>query len=204
MGYLMVLIGTITPCGAAAQDKSGAKPTYETLVERVKAGDKTVDYRSLRLAFANSPGYSRGPDTDKEKKAMNAALSAEDFSNAIKNADVVLASNYVDMEAHYVEYVAHRELKDDELAGFHKSILESLLRSIASSGDGKSPETAYQVIDVHEEYVLLRFMGAGLPKSQSLLHRNDHSYDEIKFDDPQSNQEVTLYFNVDIPIKHGR
>jgi len=51
--------------------------------------------------------------------------------------------------------------------------------------------------------VVLHTLGVGLPKSQSLLKKNGHSYDEIKYEDPASKEEKTLYFNVDIPIKHG-
>jgi len=39
-------------------------------------------------------------------------------------------------------------------------------------------------------------MGVGLPKSQSNLRQNGHAYDVIKFKDPESRQERTLYFNV--------
>jgi hypothetical protein len=183
--------------------KTPQQNDYEALAARLKAGDQTVDFRQLRLAYADSPNYSKRPDTDKEKKAMSAALNGKDFATAIKNADIVLAAKYVDMDAHYAEYVADRELGKLEGAEFHKFVLQGLLHSITSSGDGKTPETAYEVIEVHEEYVVLRFMGVGLPKTQSYLKKNGHAYDEIKYEDPKSKQEETIYFNVDIPAKHG-
>ena len=198
---LLLLFGLAV--SASAQDKAQPKPTYESMVERTKAGDKTVDFRSLRLAYADSPNYSNRPDVSKQKRSMSAALKNRDFDKAIENADAVLASNFVDIDAHFVEYIAHRELKHEEASEFHKAIAQGLLKSITDSGDGKAPDTAYQVIEVHEEYVLLHFMGVGLPKSQSLLKKNGHSYDQITFDDPQSKQEVKLFFNVDIPMKHG-
>jgi hypothetical protein len=191
-------------CRAAfAQETPKAKLTYEDMVERAKGGDQTIDFRQLRLAYMDSKTYSKGPDTETQKKAMMAALNSKDFPGAIKNADVVLASNYVDMDAHFAKYIANRELNATDRADFHKFVLQALMKSITDFGDGKTPETAFQVIQVHEEYVLLRFMGVGLPESQSLLHKNGHSYDEIKFKDPKSGQSVTLYFNVDIPAKHG-
>jgi hypothetical protein len=191
-------------CRAASpQDVPRQKLTYEDMVERVKGGDQTIDFRELRFAYMDSKTYSKGPDSETQKKAMTAALNSKDFRGAIKNADVVLASNYVDMDAHLAEYIANRELNVTDKADFHKFVLQALLKSITDSGDGKTPETAFQVIQVHEEYVLLRLMGVGLPESQSLLHKNGHSYDEIKFKDPKSGQPVTIYFNVDIPLKHG-
>ena len=194
--FLIVIV-----CWASAAAKK-ASGDYEKLVERVKSGDKTVDFREIRLAYANSPSFNRGPDTDPQKKAMWAALNSKDFATAIKNADAVLNSDFVDMGAHFAEYVAHRELNEADLADFHKFVFDGLLKSITDSGDGKTPETAMQVIEVHEEYVLLRHLGVGLPGSQSLLHKDGHSYDEIKYLDPDSKQEVTIYFNVDIPFKH--
>jgi hypothetical protein len=59
------------------------------------------------------------------------------------------------------------------------------------------------VVDVHEEYVVLRVMGVGLPKSQSNAHKNGHAYDAIVYVDPQTKEQKTIYFNVDIPAKHG-
>jgi len=199
-GFLLVFL----LCRAAsAQDTPKQKLTYEDMVERVKGGDQTIDFRQLRLAYMDSNSYSHRPDTEPQKKAMTTALNSKDFQGAIKNADVVLASNYVDMDAHLAEYIANRELNATGKADFHKFVLQALLKSITDFGDGKTPETAFQVIQVHEEYVLLRFMGVGLPESQSLLHKSGHSYDEIKFKDPKSGDPVTLYFNVDIPAKHG-
>jgi hypothetical protein len=188
---------------AIAQDTPKPQVSYERLVERVKGGDQTVDFRQLRLAYMDSTTYSHGQDAEPQKKAMMAALNSKDFRGAIRNADIVLTSSYVDMDAHFAEYIANRELSATDKAEFHKFVFQALLKSITDSGDGKTPETAFQVIQVHEEYVLLRFMGIGLPESQSLLHKNGHSYDEIKFKDPKSGQAVTLYFNVDIPAKHG-
>lgn len=185
------------------QDASKHLGNYENLVQRVKSGDQTVDFRQLRLSYMDSSAYANGPDIEPHRKAMMAALNAKDFKSAIENADVVLASDFVDMDAHFIEYIANRELNIADKADFHKFVLDSLLKSITDFGDGKTPETAFQVIQVHEEYVLLRFMGVGLPESQSLLKKNGHSYDEIKFKDPKSGQSMTIYFNVDIPAKHG-
>jgi Domain of unknown function (DUF4919) len=191
------------PLFAFTQSKENSPDNYQALVERVKKGDQTVNFRDLRIAYSDSPAFTKGPDTSDQRQAMRQALNSKDFAKAIQNADVVLASNYVDMDAHFVEYVAYSELKNPERAAFHKFILQSLLKSITASGDGKTPETAYQVIDVDEEYVLLRIMGVGLPKKQSYMHKDGHYYDALTLNDPSSKEERVIYFNVDIPAKHG-
>jgi len=62
------------------QEKSAAKPTYADLVAKVKAGDKSIDFRELRFAYADSRG---GADTDKQKKAMTAALNSKKYDEAL-------------------------------------------------------------------------------------------------------------------------
>jgi hypothetical protein len=131
------------------------------------------------------------------------AMNANDFPAAIRNAEVVLANNYVDLDAHFAASVANRELHHDAQAKFHKDIFDGLLRSITTSGDGKSAATAYVVISANEEYVLMRVAGL-VPGKQSLKKVDHHSYDVFDATDQKSGQAVVLYFNVDVPLKHYR
>jgi len=197
--FLLVLftIAAVSPCGFP-QEKHAATARYDDLVAKLEAGDKNVNFKDLRLAYADSTG---GPDTDPQKKAMMVALNSKNFEEALKNADIVLAGDYADMDAHFVEYVANRELHNADRSDFHKFVLQGLLNSITGSGDGKSFETAFQVIEVHEEYVLLRFMGL-MPSKQSFAKKNGHSFDVLEAVNPKSNEKVTLYFNIDIEQKH--
>jgi hypothetical protein len=177
------------------------KSDYARLLARVKAGDMMVDFKQMRFAYMDSPEYKAAKNTDAEAEAMIAAVNGGDFPAAIKNADVVLAGDYVDLDAHFAEYVAHRELHHDAESQFHKNVFDGLLHSITNSGDGKSEQTAYVVIQTHEEYVVMRTFGLTL-NQQSLKRVNHHAYDVIDATDPQSSQKVMLYFNVDIPMKH--
>jgi hypothetical protein len=198
--FICILLLSFSVCFGSNKK---ATADYRSLVQRAKTGDQTVNFRDLRLAYMDSEDYERGPDTEVQKKAMLAALKEHNFKDALTSAEAVLAGDYADIDAHFVEYVSHRELKATELSDLHHFIFQGLLKSIADSGDGKSPETAFQVIDVHEEYVLLRAMGVGFPKSQSVMKKNGHSYDALTFGDPDTHKDTTLYFNVDIPAKHG-
>ena len=182
-----------------AQDKPESQ--YAKLVAQVKAGAVMVDFKQMRLAYMDSPEYRAARDTDTDAEAMIAAINANDFAAAIKHADAVLANDYVDLDAHFAEYIAHRELHQEAEAKFHKDVFDGLLHSITASGDGKSEQTAFVVISTHEEYVVMRVNGLVLDK-QSLKHANHHSYDVIEATDPNSTQKVTLYFNVDVPMKH--
>ena len=95
-------------------------------------------------------------------------------------------------------------MKNSEQAEFHKYIYEQLVKSITDSGDGKSPETAFIVIEVHEEYVVLESDGdQDFAEIAVTDAKGGHSYDELVVDDSVTNKTQKIYFNVDIPIKHG-
>ncbi|NJK91733.1 MAG: DUF4919 domain-containing protein [Blastochloris sp.] len=77
------------------------------------------------------------------------------------------------------------------------TVFYGLLQSITSSGDGLTPETAFNVISVHEEYSLIQEIGAQLEK-QSLVAG---PCDKMELIRKEGKVKLTLYFNVSIPMK---
>jgi hypothetical protein len=188
----------------AQNEKPAAKAAsseYAGLRDRVKSGDLSVDFKRLRISFVDSPEYRAAKDTDQAKTAMFKALNAHDFKKATQNADVVLENNYTNMDAHFAESIAYRELGDAGKADFHHAVFDGLIKSILNSGDGKSKATAYVVASVDEEYVVLRVLGLR-PNKQSLAHDQGHSYDVLEANDATTGKTVTLYFNADVPMNH--
>jgi hypothetical protein len=114
-----VLIGAIVVSllgrgkAQTADQRSEQIPTqtgvYQRPVARVKGGDRSVDFKEMRLAFADYSELHTVPDRQGENKAMNEALKAHQCEAALKHADAVLDAEYVDMDAHYAEYVANRD-----------------------------------------------------------------------------------------------
>lgn len=193
---LLALIAT--PIFVAAQT---APSEYATLLAALKAGNTGIDYARLRLSYVDSPESKQARDTTKAEKAMGEALGAKNFSEALKNAETVLASDYVNMDAHFIAYVANRELGAADKSEFHRAVFRGLVDSIRNSGDGKSAEKAWVVISVHEEYVMLRVLGFR-PSQQSLLHKDGHSFDVMQVKNVDNGADETFYFNVDIPFAH--
>ena len=190
------LILTFSP--VASYSKQESKSSYESLLERVKKGDPAVDFTALRLAYADNPPKDGGgidPDTS---QAMFSALREKKHGKAIEYAEKVLKGKYVDINAHLVASTAYKEKGDAEKEKFHRYVAEGLIKSILSSGDGRSKETAFTVISTDEEYVILRVYGL-MPGSQSLLDANGHHYDRLDATNPKTNEKVTLYFNIDRP-----
>jgi hypothetical protein len=185
----------LVACLAGAAEKD-AKTKYEALVQRVRAGDQTVDLNELRLT-AGEAGIES--DVDARDRLMTAARN-HDFKKMAEAADAVLKSNYADLDGHFFAKVAAKELGKPELEEFHRWVELGLLKSLRGSGDGQSPETAMKVISVDEEYFILRMVGQ-LPGEQALSTCTGAPCDIMTTTDPQSKQEHRWYFNVEIPMK---
>lgn len=175
------------------------KVSYEDLLARVKSQDVAVNFRELRLAYTETKQYSPYGGEIAARKAMFAALKTEEYEKALASSEKILVANYLDINAHFGAYVAHRELGHAERADYHKNVFQKLLKSISDSGDGKTVETAFIVISTDEEYALFNFMGLR-PIAQSLIEDKAHHYDQMTVTDPKNNQNVIYYFNIDKPF----
>jgi hypothetical protein len=195
--FAVVFLALSPQCKAA----TGTPSEYDTLLAALKAGDTKIDFTRLRLSYMDSPEYQRAKDTTDAERAMAQALNAKDYAKALKEAETVLDSEYVNIDAHFIALVANRELGNADQSEFHRAIFRGLVDSIRNSGDGLSMEKAWVVINVHEEYVMLRVLGFQ-PSGQSLAHKDGHSYDVMTVKNVESGKEQTFYFNVDIPFKH--
>ena len=182
-----------TPTPAANKDD------YESLLARVKRGDQTVDFKALRFAYTETKAYNPYGGDREARKAMFAALNSKEFDKVLAQAEKILDQNYVDISAHFCAFVAHKELQHAEQAALHKFIVDGLLKSITSSGDGKTAATAFVVISTDEEYVFFNFAGLR-PTQQALVNENGHAYDKMTAVNPETNQPVTYFFNIDKPF----
>lgn len=188
-----------SPTPSAATVPAPAEKTkYDVLLEKVKQKNPSVNFTELRLAFYESPHYNPYAPM-MTYRPLNAALAQKNYEEALKIADSVLAKNFVEINAHMTAQIAHQELGNTERAQFHKFMVDGLLNSIKGNVDGKTVESAYQVISINEEYGLVRSLGLR-PIKQGLVENKGHMFDAITVVDPQTSKESVIYFNVDKPF----
>ncbi|HXL80258.1 MAG TPA: DUF4919 domain-containing protein [Pyrinomonadaceae bacterium] len=192
--FCLLLLQTVVAAQHPAE-----KVSYENLLARVKSQDVAVNFQELRLAYTETKQYSPYGGDREARKAMFAALKTEEYEKALAASEKILAANYLDINAHLGAYIANRELGHAERADYHKNVFQKLLKSISDSGNGKTVETAFIVISTDEEYALFNFMGLR-PTAQELIEDKTHHYDKMTVTDPNSNQNVIYYFNIDIPF----
>jgi len=177
---------------------TAAEPNrYESLLAQLKAGDTTIDFQALRYAYAETAQYHPYGNGGAAPDAFK-ALQAGDLDKALAEANEILATNYVSIDAHFVCAAVYNRRGDAVKAAFHKAIFQGLRDSIARSGDGKSPASAYVVISVDEEYAFLGIAGLRVTM-QSLLHSDSGPVDAMSVLDAQQNAQ-TVHFNISRPF----
>lgn len=170
---------------------------YQALLAKMKKSDSTVDFsrlRSLRTQLDNYDPY--GPDRD-ERPAK--ALAEGNLEAAKTLAEKTLAENDLDLEAHAIAAVLAEKRKDTAAAAYHRYAFQGILDSVLKSGDGNSPETAYKVIAVSEEYAVMKHLGLRVAM-QDLVKIEGHSYDLLEGTDAEGRSRP-VFFNIDPVMK---
>lgn len=200
---VLALFVSLFMYAAAAGQKVPDQPVkltatdYKELLTKLKAGDTSISFKDLRVAFSATKEYSfSGPDREARNKFYK-PFGEKKYKDALTEVESYLEKMYVDANAHFVAHLSASELKDTKKADFHKAVLVGLIKSIQDGNDGLTAKTPYMVISIDEEYTLMRFLGLK-HSSQSLQHIDGHAYDVFAAVDAETNESRKVYFNIDI------
>ncbi len=156
-----------------------------------------TDYHSLRMAYARSPEYAPYTHDLEGVERLRDALQSGDLEAALLAVGRLLAFNYLDIEAHMAADYVYTMQGDAGRSTYHRTFARGLIDAIGATGDGRSPVTAYIVLNIPEEYTFMRLSGF-TPGKQSLVTQNGHEFDMFEVQDPES-QASEVYFNIDLP-----
>jgi hypothetical protein len=185
----------------SAQTPARKEDKFKALVTKLKSGDTKIDFKELRMSSIDSSEKDAGAKAEQEdyRKAI-AAIRGSKMSEAIKAAEKSLAGGYLDSDVHGLLALAYREKGNAARFEFHKAVHLGLMDSILTGADGKSAATAYVVIDVGEEYAVLRALELQRG-SQGMRIVDGHKYDVLTVTDPKTKQTREVWFNIDIVWK---
>jgi len=131
---------------------------------------------------------------------MNAAHELGEFATEMKWAQRLLELGFANVEAHATLAGLYMQTNEPVKAKFHVDVATALIRSILSSGDGKTKETAFEVIADREEYAVLTALGLpynGPNVSASRFKDGTHSVNRWQISEASAGQSMTVFFNED-------
>ena len=132
---------------------------------------------------------------------MKTAYSAGDCPTAMARAKEIMEKNFVQIDAHFVTSSCQKKAGNQEAALGERAIASGLMKSVLTSGDGKTPKSAFVVIAIDEEYEVLGILGL-VPGDQSLISLDGSSFDRLEGKTRSTGEAVPLFFNIDRIMKH--
>ena len=178
-----------------------AQAKYDALKAKVQSGDISIDWHDIRLAaiVADVDGEF---DWHKSNTEGVAAFNAGDYAKALLKGQEIIQHNIANGDGHFLAMVSLKRLGKQDEAAKEKLIVDKILQSILSSGDGKSPDTAWFTVSTSEEYFVIRLLGLK-PQGQALIKQGGHSFDKMTVVD-KDGKETTLWFNTDTDMELTR
>jgi len=167
---------------------------YSEYVQKLESGATNIDYKAFRFSFVESKqfilAYEQSSILDSLRRDMYDQMNKSDYQRIIKITKEMLSIDYTSLIAHKILRQTYRIIGDSINAKKYKAIQFGLLRSITDNGNGKSCETAWQVIQIEEEYFMLNMIDAKLLK-QSICNKKG-CYDKLEVNTDEGNK--TYYF----------
>lgn len=178
-----------------------AQAKYDALKAKVQSGDINIDWREIRLdaVVADVDGEF---DWHQANTAGVASFNAGDYGGALHKGQEIIQHNIANGDGHFLAMVSLKHLEKQEEAAKEKLIVDQIVQSILSSGDGKTADTAWFTVSTSEEYFVIRILGLK-PKSQALVKNGPHSLDKMTVIG-EDGKETTLWFNTDTDIELTR
>ena len=173
---------------------------YSKLVQQLEGGDTNVDYREFRDSFLDSEQFkvaaNQKPVLDTLRTTMHELMKESKYAEIVDVAKKILSIDYTDMEAHKILQQTYKILGDAPNQKKYHDIEFGLLNSIVKSGDGKTCQSAWPVIQVREEYFILNMLGAKLLK-QSIDSSGSCDKMEVQTEDGKK----VYYFEISKVLK---
>ncbi|MBO4600373.1 MAG: DUF4919 domain-containing protein [Bacteroidales bacterium] len=181
---------------------------YPKLAKRFAEVDTSLQLDDLQAFYYGQAflegywPYQRYDEFDEIRAIMNKdeAPTVADSRNIIKLANTVIAKNPAEPMAYYYKFIG-QSIACEYFGGDTTELqriqlqFQMLFYTIASTGNGISPELAMHVVNTSHEYMMMNMYGFRMTQ-QALTSIDGHGYDMFAIDSNEYDVD-TLYFNID-------
>jgi hypothetical protein len=201
-GFLFALLVVTGLASAPVTDAAAASDAeYLELVNKAIAGEEPVDYTRIRQLYTGTSFYDPYGGDQAIKYMLQRAgqqIIYDKSPEATQEYNTLLAQHF----AHFRSHMQAMEMMDKghipaSQRALHQRALAGIVASIIGSGDGKSTQTAFKVIDPAEESLILKTYYHYQPSSQEFQQKDGHFWDVLKYQNPANDDAGAMYFNVD-------
>ena len=202
--WVLLLILVLNPTEIILGQNLSSDEEYLSIIEKIKKGEDTeTDYTKLRMLYAQTSFYQpESPERDENILKMAQAWFDKHDNEAIEIGKQLLEGEYLNPFVHDLFAKIYKESGEGDPL-FHLLMFINIITSI--QGDGKSYETAYQVISTWEEKAMMTFVQVN-PVDQVFepTFHDGHYYHVIQVKADETGEISDLYFNIDIPYQKAQ
>lgn len=182
---------------AAAADPAG---DYAALITAAKDGDPGTDYTAMRQAYAMIAQYDPfGEKTNALMRDGQAAYVAKDCKTALEKFKAAIALDFTLSDAHALSADCLEQAGDKAGEAREEAIAQGLFNSLLGSGDGESPATAFRIVTMHEETVILAVAGVNGTKKTTIT-TDQGPVEKIDITDQETGKKGAVYFNTGVVV----
>lgn len=207
--FHLVLLALFALCLAPAQaraDKS-LDDAYLLAVDKSMKHGGDIDWKNVRALYVRSSFY----DPYGGAQAIWYALQRAGQQIVLAPSAQNMADYKKLLREHFAHYRSHLQAIDFvKKTGnpaidhdFEVKALKGIISAITSTGDGKTPQTAFHVIDPAEEHMILKAFRYQL-RGQDFRQEGGHFWDVLKYVNPMTGAEGEMFFNVDVILRSPR
>jgi Domain of unknown function (DUF4919) len=172
------------------------KDAYSETAQKLESGVTDIDYKMFRESFIESEQFkiakNQNEVLDSLLKEMYSFVKLKNAQEVINVTKKILGIDYTNMQAHKMLRQSYKIIGDTLNAQKYKTIQFGLLNSIVKNGDGKTCETAWHVVQIEEEYFILKMLDATLIEQR--IDKKNGLCDKIKVN--EEGKEKTYYFGI--------
>jgi hypothetical protein len=189
---LALTMSMLLPAGAMA-DPAG---DFAALVTAAKEGDPGTDYTAMRQAYAMIPEYDPyGQKTNMLMRDGQAAYVAKDCKTALEKFRAAIVLDFIIPDAHALSADCLEQAGDKDGEKREEAIAQGLFDSIIISGDGEKPDTAFHIVTLQEEGVILAVAGVN-GTGRELIATDSGPIDKISVTDTGTGKKGAVFFNI--------
>ena len=163
------------PVQPASDSASIAKAKYETLKTRVSAGDLSIEWSEFRAVAADAGLTSY--DWHPSRRRVLSDIESGNLTAALSGAQAVIAHNMADPEGHLLAMTVFQRMDMDAASDRERNIVDALVKSIMSTGDGLSERHAWSTVSASEEEFVVNMVLDADTESQSVVRSDGRAYD---------------------------
>lgn len=150
---------------------------YPTLFDRYQQGDTSMtleDFRFLYFGYTFHSAYIPYQESKYQAKMLSylkkGRLSTAELNEFIKIAELNLKDLPFDIRTLHILVFSYSQKKDSVMSSISKFKKEMVIKAILSTGNGRTEQTAYHVIDPAHEYDILNELGLRFAGTSNLTN----------------------------------